>query len=134
MATRAAELAYLLDTISDETRYWTDSYLKDLVTDDELELQLTLLGLNRWRVDLKVRQAKVRKYKKPGKPVATEIEKAMNQARSKYSQAYITLYRKDQIDIDTLCAYLVEIGIEPVLAEATCFLEQARKMEKEVIV
>jgi len=114
-------------------RYWTDSYLKDLISDDELELQLSLLGVNRWRVDLMVRRAKVRKYKRPGKPVPTEQEKAMSQVRSRYSQAYITLYRKDLIDIDTLYAYLLEIGIVDDLAEATCFLEQARKMEKEVI-
>ena len=129
LSTRAAELAYLFDTISDEVRYWTDSFLKDLISDDELELQLSLLGVNRWRVDLAVRRAKVRKYKKPGKPVPTEQEKAMNQVRSRYSQAYVTLYRKDLIGIDTLYAYLLEIGIVEDLAEATCFLEEARKME-----
>jgi len=79
------------------------------------------------------RLATVRKYKKPGKPVATEAEKAMNQVRSRYSQAYVTLYRKDLIDIDTLYAYLLEIGIVEDLAEATCFLEQARKMESPAI-
>lgn len=132
-AVKSAELAYLLDTISDEVKYWIDSFLKDLVTDDELELQLSLLGVNRWRVDLMVRRAKVRKYKKPGEPVATEAEKAMNQVRSKYSQGYVALYRKDLIDVETLYAYLLEIGIVEDLAGATCFLEQARKAEKEVI-
>lgn len=128
-AVKSAELAYLLDTISDEVKYWTDSYLKDLISDDELELQLSLLGLNRWRVDLKVRQAKVRKYKKPGQPAPTELEKATNQIRSKYSQGYVTLYRNDLIDIDTLYYNLVSIGIVKDLAAATCFLEEARKAE-----
>lgn len=126
-AVKGAELMYLLDTINDEIKFWTDSYLKDLVTEEELELQLSLLGVNRWRVDLKVRLARVRKYKKPAQTEAKELASVMNKARSKYTQGYVTLYRNDRIDIETLYIYLVEIGIEPAVAEATCFLEEARK-------
>jgi len=124
---RAAELAYLMDVTKDEIKYWTDSYLKDLVTEEELTLQLTLLGVNPLRRDLVVRLARVRKYKKPGRPVKTELEKVTDKVRTKYSQAYIALYRKELIDLDTLLADLVAIGILPELAEATCVLEAARK-------
>ncbi|GAI80171.1 unnamed protein product, partial [marine sediment metagenome] len=115
---QAMNLAYLMDVTKDEIRYWTDSYLKDLVTEEGLTLQLTLLGVNLRRVELMVRLAKVRKYKKPGRPVKTELEKITDKVRAKYSQAYITLYRRELIDVDTLLADLVAIGIVPELAEA----------------
>lgn len=126
-AKRAAELNYLGDVTKDEIKYWTDSYQKDLITEDEFELQLSLLGLNRWRVDLAVRLAKVRKYKKPGAAVKPELEKITNKVRTKYSQAYVTMYRKDLITIEDLQGYLVTLGIHPELAEATAVLEAARK-------
>jgi len=128
-AVKSAELAYLYDVTTDEIKYWTDSYLKDLVTDDDLALRLSLLGLNRWRVNLHVRLAHVRKYKRPAAEDPAELEKVMSQARAKYSQAYVELYRKGYIESDTLYGYLVELGIAEELAEATRFLEETRKLK-----
>jgi len=125
-AVRSAELAYLYDATGDQVKYWTDSYLKDLISHDELRLHMSLLGVVPERVWLLTQIARVRKYKKPAVAVKMELEPVTSQVQSKYSQAYIALYRKGLIDEAILEADLIAIGIKPELAEATVFLEAAR--------
>jgi hypothetical protein len=125
-AVKAANLAYLYDATSDQVKYWCDSYQKDLLTDDQLRLHLSLLGIVPERVWLLAQIQRVKKYKKPSQPTASGLEKVTTQVQDKYSQAYIQLYRKGLIDTDMLLGDLVAIGIVPDLAEATVFLEAAR--------
>jgi len=125
-AVKAANLAYLYDATSDQVKYWCDSYQKDLLTDDQLRLHLSLLGIVPERVWLLAQIQRVKKYKKPSQPTASGLEKVTAQVQDKYSQAYIQLYRKGLIDTDMLLGDLVAIGIVPDLAEATVFLEAAR--------
>ena len=124
---RAAELAYMLDLIKDKVAYWHESYKEDLISEDELRLHLTMLGIPLVRADVMVKLAKVKKYKNPAAAEKRELESLMNQVRSKYSSAYIALYRKDAIDAKTLEANLIRIGIVPDLAAATVALEAAKK-------
>jgi len=125
-AIKAASLAYLYDVTTDQVKYWTDSYLKDLISSDELRLHLSLLGLVPERVWLHGQLARVRKYKKPAVTIKRELEPAMTKVQSTYSQGYVQLYRKGFIDEATLEADLIAIGIDPDLAEATVFLEVTR--------
>jgi len=125
-AIKAASLAYLYDVTTDQVKYWTDSYLKDLISSDELRLHLSLLGLEPERVWLHGQLARVRKYKKPAVTIKRELEPAMTKVQSTYSQGYVQLYRKGFIDEATLEADLIAIGIDPDLAEATVFLEVTR--------
>lgn len=127
-AVKSANLAYLYDVTVDQVKYWTDSYQKDLLTDEQLRLHLSLLGIVPERVWLIGQIQRVRKYKKPSQPTASGLENVTTQVQSKYSQAYVQLYRKGLIDSDMLLGDLVAIGIVPELAEATAFLEEARSV------
>lgn len=127
-AARAADLAYVLDVTKESISYWTDCYGKDLIDEDELSAHLSLLGVTPSRAWLIRQRARVKKTKRPGQPVKTELQKATSKIQTQYAQAYVTLYRKDLIDADTLIADLIAIGIVPELAEATAALEAVRKL------
>ncbi|RLC74907.1 MAG: hypothetical protein DRI61_15830 [Chloroflexi bacterium] len=124
---KAAFFSYLYDFIKDQIKYYTDSYIKDLITEEELTIHLTSLGIAPQRVDFLVKIAKVRKYKKPAKKEKKEIEKIINKARGIYAKAYINLYRKGKINENQLKIYLLQLGISEEIADATVFLEASKK-------
>jgi len=126
-AKKAAFFSYLYDFIKDQIKYYTDSYLKDLITEEELTIHLASLGIAPQRVDFLVKIAKVRKYKKPAKKEKKEIEKIINKARGIYAKAYINLYRKGKINENQLKVYLLQLGISEEIADATVFLEASKK-------
>ncbi|MCD6371543.1 MAG: hypothetical protein J7L39_02385 [Candidatus Aenigmarchaeota archaeon] len=124
---KAAFFAYLYDFIKDQIKYYTDSYIKDLITEEELSIHLTSLGITPQRVDFLVKMAKVRKYKKPARKEKKEIERIINKARGIYAKAYINLYRKGKINENQLKVYLLQLGIFEEIADATVFLEASKK-------
>lgn len=124
---KAAELAYLTDYIKDMLSYYTDSYLKDLIGEDELLVSLVGLGITSERAWLLTAKAKVRKTPKPSKPVAKATEAAIAKMQSEYITLYVTQYRKDLIDEGELLESLLSIDLEPELAEVTVAIEAAKK-------
>lgn len=126
-AGRAAELAYLLDHTKDMVSYYVDSYLKDIIDEDELLVSLVGLGITSDRAWLLTAKAKVRKRPKATKPVAKPAEKATYNLQKEYTTLYITQYRKDLIDESQLYESLLSIGLESDLAEVTVAIEAAKR-------
>jgi len=126
-ARRAAELAYLLDHTKDMVSYYVDSYLKDIIDDDELLVSLVGLGITSDRAWLLTAKAKVRKRPKATKPVAKPAQQATYNLQKEYITLYITQYRKDLIDESQLYESLLAIGLESDLAEVTVATETAKK-------
>ena len=125
--TKAAELAYLNDYIRDMVGYYVDSYIKDLISEDELLVSLVSLGITSERAWLIAAKAKVRKTPKPARPTTKAAEKAVADIQKKYITLYVTQYRKGLITDSRLRESLLSIGLTPDLAEVTVSLEAAKK-------
>lgn len=123
----AADLAYLTDTTRDMIRHYTDSYLKDVIDDDELLVSLVGLGVVPKRAWLMTAQAKIRKQPKPTRKVAAPVKKALSDIQKKYITLYATQYRKELITQERYLESLLAIGLEPDLAEVTVAIEAAKK-------
>lgn len=126
-ARRGAELAYLNDYIKDMMSLYIDSFLKDIIDDDELLVSLLSLGMAPQRVWLVVAKARVRKRPKPAKPTTKAAEKAASDIQKKYITLYLQQYRKDLITDARLLESLLAIGMTEDLAEVTVSLEAAKK-------
>jgi len=126
-ARRAAELAYMLDYTRDMLSYYTDSYLKDIIDEDELLVSLVGLGLEPKRAWLYTAKAKVRKRPKPRHPVTTDKAQSLSRLQQKYVYLYSTQYRKGLISAETFLANLLKLGISADLAEVTVEIEKAKK-------
>lgn len=124
---RAAELAYLNDYIKDMLSYYIDSFMKDIIDDEELLVSLVGLGITSERAWLLTAKAKVRKKPKPSKPVTKAAESATAKMQSEYITLYVTQYRKDLIDETELLESLLSIGLANDLAEVTVAIEAAKK-------
>jgi len=125
--TMAAELAYLNDYTKDMISLYTDSFLKDLIDDDELLVSLLSLGMTPQRAWLLTAKARVRKRPKPARVSTKAAEKAASDMQKKHVTLYITQYRKDLITADRLLESLLAIGLELDLALVTVSLESAKK-------
>lgn len=125
----AARLAYILEYTDEMVKLYTDQYLKDVITDYDLELAISTLVVDPVRANLKLRQARIRKQPKPAKKEKKEVEAAIRELQEKYTTLYILQYRKDEVDEKRLLANLVGIGIEPDLALVTMLIEKTRKGE-----
>jgi len=124
---RGADLAYLIDMTKDMISYYVDSFLKDIIDDDELLVSLLSLGIVSQRAWLITAKAKIRKRPRPRVPVTKTAEKAASELQKKYVTLYITQFRKDLITSTKLFESLVAIGLERDLAEVTVSLEAAKK-------
>ena len=131
MARREAALRALYDYISDCLRLYTDEYIKDVITEDELSVALTSLGIQEYKVDLLVAKARIRKTPKPRKPVVKGAEAVMAEVQKKYQVLYREQYRRGLIEEEGYVACLVAIGIEPALAVVTVEIERTKKQPKE---
>jgi len=126
-ARRGAEMAYLSDYLKDMISLYTDSFMKDLIDDDELLVSLLSLGMAPQRAWLVVAKSKIRKTPKPRRVTITEEQKAAAVIQKKYVQLYIQQFRKELITTEKLLTSLLAIGITRDLAEVTVAIEDAKK-------
>jgi len=127
LAIKAANLAYVCDYTKDMVTYYTDSYLKDLINDDELLVSLLSLGIVPERAWQYQKKAILRKTPKPTRPVIRAAEGELAKLQASYISLYTTQYRKGLIDDELLLESLLSIGMEPALADVTVALEAAKK-------
>lgn len=123
---RSAELAYLIDYIKDMISYYVDSFLKDVIDDDELLVSLVSLGLVPERAWLLTARTKLRKMPRPRYPVATAAKKVTTKVQTKYIQLYREQFRKGLIDRDRYLESLLSVGLTADLAEVSVQLEEAK--------
>lgn len=123
---RSADLAYLIDYIKDMISYYVDSFLKDVIDDDELLVSLVSLGLVPERAWLLTARTKLRKMPKPRYPVATAARKVTTKVQTKYIQLYREQFRKGLIDRDRYLESLLSVGLTADLAEVSVQLEEAK--------
>jgi len=128
LALAAADLAYLYDYTHDMVTYYTASYIKDLISKDELLVSLVSIGIIPKRATLMVRKATVQKTPKPAKAVAKALEVKMSALQTKYVQLYQQEYRKGVIDEQQLLTSLLALGLTSDLAEVTVALEAAKRL------
>lgn len=126
-ARRGAEMAYLSDYLKDMISLYTDSFLKDLIDDDELLVSLLSLGMAPQRAWLLVAKSKIRKTPKPRIITRTEEQKAWSKVQAKYVTLYTTQFRKELITEEKFLTSLLAVGITRDLAEVTVAIEAAKK-------
>jgi aromatic ring-cleaving dioxygenase len=126
-AIASADLAGLYDYAKDAVTYYTNEYLKDIISQEELLVSLVSLGVTSKKAALMVRLAKVKKTPKPAKPVRKEIEPAMTALQTKYVTLYREQYKKGLINENLFLADLLSVGINQDLAEVTVAIEEAKK-------
>jgi hypothetical protein len=126
LSVAAADLAFTYDYIKDAVTYYRNSYLKDLISDDELLISFVSLGVVPRRAAMLVRLAKVQKIPKPRKDVKKEVAAALTKVQVKYIQLYTVEYRQGFIDEVMFLTDLLALGITPDLAEVTVALEVAK--------
>lgn len=97
---------------------YQDSYIKDLISDEEFEARVYELIVIPEVADLYINRAYTRKYKKPSPPRETEEEKAEKEA-NKYRISYAReLYRRYAISKEEFVTLLEAAGVAPAVAAA----------------
>lgn len=130
---RSAALAAMYDYVNDCVRLYTDEYLKDVITEDDLSVALTGLGIQDYKVDLLVARARIRKTPKPRTPTVPAEEKELARIQKEYIKLYTYQYRKNLIDERQFLARLVTIGVTPELAAVTVEIEKTKKAPAEEV-
>ena len=128
-AVASAELAYRMDYITDMVKLLTDTYLADLMGDDELRISIQSLGIEERKARLLFQKARIRKLPKVMKAERKEAESAMREAQRKLEALYREQYRKKLITEEQYQTYLIAMGMQPGMAELTVTLEAARVYE-----
>ena len=125
---RAERLSALKDDINDLVSLFTDRYLKDLLTYDDLLVALVNVGVTPHKTDILANRARIRKLPKPTDPTAKAAEKATREMQVAYSRMYKEQYRNDLISSTEYHSSLRSIGISESVAWATVQLEVARRI------
>ncbi|MBA7666601.1 hypothetical protein ES703_74682 [subsurface metagenome] len=131
-AMASAELAYRMDYIGDMASLLRDTYLADLLSEEEFEISLLSLGIEKRKARLMFNKARIRKIPKVMKAERKEAESAMRDAQKKLQELYRVQYRKGLITEEQYQAYLIAMGMQPEMAELTVTLEAARVYEAPV--
>lgn len=128
LAKKAADMAYTFDSTLDMIKLYTDEFKKEVITEEEFSLSLSALGLKPEKIELIVNREKIRKLPKPARGVPREVATQMRKIQSEYIRLYTHQYRKDLVDKDTFLLNLIELGVNPELAEVTVTLEATKKL------
>lgn len=124
-----AELAYRMDYINDMVTLLTNTYLADLLSEDDLKVSILSLGIEERKARLLFSKARIRKLPKVLRAEKKEVEKSMREVQATLQALYREQYRKKLITEEQYEAYLIEMGMEPTMAELTVTLEAARAYE-----
>ena len=126
----SADLAYRFDYIGDMVRLFTDTYMADLMDDDDLRVAISSLGIEERKASLIFNKARIRKIPKVMREEKKEAQKAIREMQKKYQDLYRTLYRAGRITTLHYEGYLIALGMTPEMAELIVALEVAREIEK----
>jgi len=125
-ATLAADLAYRYDYIGDMVKLLTDTYLGDLMTEDDFRVSIFSLGMEERKARLAIQKARIRKIPKVMREVKKEAVKSVREVQQKAQQLYRELYRSGRISEVEYRGYLMAMGMTPEMAELTVELEVVR--------
>ena len=104
-----------------------DAWLKDIITDAELEERLGTVIVEPEALAMELDRLFIRKHKKPAPPRETEAEKALREV-NKYKVSYAVLvYRKYAVDRSEFIDMLVEADMDPDVARARADYERLRR-------
>ena len=104
-----------------------DAWLKDMISDDELEIRLATIIVDPGALEAELERLYIRRYKKPKPPQETEAEKALKELQ-KYRISYAILaFKKYAIERDGLVDRLIDAGVDPAVAEARADVETLRR-------
>lgn len=125
---RAERLSALRDDILDLEKLFTDRYLKDLITYDDLIVAFTNIGIIPHKADILANRARIRKTPKPTDDTDKRAEKATREMQVAYSRMYKEQYRQNLITYEEYHNSLRAIRISEAVAWATVELERARRI------
>lgn len=125
---RAERLAALNDDIDDLVKLFTDQFLKDVLTYDELVIGMINVGVTPTKTNILARRAAIRKQPKPVDDTAKIQEKATREMQATFSRMYKERYRADLVTAAEYYADLRAIGIRDDVAWATVEIEIARRI------
>ena len=125
-ATLAADLAYRYGYIGDMVRLLSDTYINDLMTEDDFRLAIFSLGMEERRARLAIQKARIRKIPRVMRETRKEAEKAEREVQRKLQEIYRTYFRDGKITVEQYRGYLEAIGMTPEMAELTVELEALR--------
>jgi hypothetical protein len=129
-AAYAAELSFATAIAEEMRATYLQQHKQGQITDSELGLQLSTLGYRGAKVNADVLKARSWFKPKPAGKVDAALEKVFRDTQARYVQGYITLYRGGYLDDAGLLNALVQVGVDPQVAEGTVFLEGAKLMPK----
>jgi len=124
---RAEKLSALKDDILDLEKLYTDRYLKDVITEDDLLVALVNAGVTSRKARILVARAAIRKQPKPTSPSRKEEEAELRKFQTKASDLYKRQYQADLITADQYFDSLRAIGITERLAAMTVQVEMTKK-------
>jgi len=106
---------------------YEDGYVKDLLTDDDLEARAGELIVDDDARNIYLQKAYVVKYKKPAPPKAPTVDKALLELR-KYQVSYaVEAYRKYAVEKPELVDLLVAADVDPFVAAARADYEELKR-------
>jgi len=115
------------DLRDDEVDALGDGWLKDIITDAELEEGLLRILVRPEALDVELNRLYIRKYKKSKPPRDTDAEKALKEL-NKYKVSYAVLaYRQYAVEKSELTTMLEEAEVDPDVARARTDYEQLRR-------
>ena len=104
-----------------------DAWLKDMITDEDLEASLATVIVEPEALDAELDRLYIQKFKKPKPPQKTEAEKALTEL-NKYRVSYAVLaYRQYAVEKPELTDMLVEADVDPAVARARADYEELRR-------
>lgn len=106
---------------------YRDGYMKDLITEDELNIRVMEILVNPEVAELFIEKAHVDKYKKPYVPKYTEEELAKREANKYRISAAIQAYRRYAIEKAEMISEFIDAEVHPLPAAARADYEEIRR-------
>jgi len=130
---RAEEEKFIRQLQRERMKFYTLLYRNGSITDDEFYYYLVLIGLQPDFAQVIVDTERTKKITLEKKKELRTRETEEKRIQDLYRKLYITQYREDYIDKETLISNLLAIGIEPEIARITADIEETKKYKPEPI-
>lgn len=125
---KAQKMNYAFDQTNDLLRLYSSEFQKEVITEDELGVALSALGIIPEKVDFLVAKEVIRKLPRPTHKETAENARAIATLQKKYVALYIDQFRKELIDAVELRRNLEYIGLTADLAEVTTLQEVTKRL------
>ena len=125
---KAMDLNYAFDRTNDLVRLYADEFQKEILTESDLRVAYSALGIIWEKADYLVAKAKIRKLPRPTHPEKAENARSIAELQKRYSALYIDQFRKELITAVELRQNLESIGIDADLASVATQQEITKRL------